>query len=82
MIPCDVNAVYNVCHSCHKNPPINGAPFGLVTLDQVQNNVDLQLNDVSAGVMPLGASLSATQKSTLLDWLMAGAKGVPQAACP
>ena len=38
MIPCAVNAVYVVCHNCHTDPPSNGAPFPLVTLDQHQSN--------------------------------------------
>jgi len=82
MIPCVVRTAYTVCRNCHRDPPTNGAPFPLVTLGQVQSNVSLQIDDVSAGIMPLGAILPEAEKSAMLDWLNAGAKGVPQASCP
>ena len=82
MIPCAVNAVYVVCHNCHADPPSNGAPFPLVTLAQHQSNKQMEISDVSSGVMPAGIPLSDAAKKTIVDWLLAGAQGVPQAECP
>ncbi len=82
MIPCAVQATYTVCHTCHTDPPTNGAPFALVTLSQVQNWVSLEINDVSVGLMPLGSILPEADKQLMIDSLNAGAKGVPQAVCP
>ena len=82
MIPCAVNAVYVVCHNCHSDPPSNGAPFPLVTLAQHQSNKQMEISDVSSGVMPAGIPISDAAKKTIVDWLLAGAQGVPQAECP
>jgi hypothetical protein len=82
MIPCAVNAAYSVCHTCHQSPPVNGAPFPLLTLDQHQAYKSLEIGDISAAIMPLGSVLPEAEKTTLLDWLLAGARGVPQAVCP
>ena len=82
MIPCDVVAAYAACRVCHRVPPLAGAPFPLLTLDDLQANAGSEYGDVATGVMPLGGSLSAADKTVILDWLTAGAQGVPQADCP
>lgn len=83
MIPCDVNLIYTqVCQNCHSIPPLNEAPFPLVTLQDMQDTAIAQYGAISAGSMPKGSALEATQKDLLLDWLMNGALGVPEARCP
>ncbi len=82
MIPCDVYAAYRVCRNCHVNPPINGAPMPLLTLLDLQMFADMEYQAVSTGVMPAAGTLSAQEAELILDWLAAGAKGVPQTQCP
>lgn len=82
MIPCDVDAAYATCRVCHNVPPLAGAPFPLLTLDDLQANATSEYGDVATGAMPLGAALSPKDKTTILDWLQDGAPGVPQADCP
>jgi hypothetical protein len=83
MIPCEVNAIYTqVCQNCHSSPPLNEAPFPLVTLQDMQDTAIAQYGAISAGSMPKGSALEAAQKDLLLDWLMNGALGVPEARCP
>ena len=50
----------NNCISCHSSPPVNGAPMGLTTYQQVRNSVEngnliarISTMDV-ASVMPAG----------------------------
>ncbi len=81
MVPCDVYAAYRVCRRCHTNPP-SVAPMSLITLLDLQTFAAAEYQAVSTGVMPLAASLSAEDAMLILDWLAAGAKGVPQAECP
>ncbi len=82
MIPCDVAKTYTVCHNCHTSPPSNGAPFALVTLKDHQDYKNLEIGDVTFGIMPLEGTLSPADRTLMLAWLGAGAMGVPQAACP
>ena len=82
MIPCDVYAAYASCRVCHNIPPLAGAPFPLLTLDDLQAQAASEYADVTTGVMPLGASLPERDKTTILAWLHSGARGVPKADCP
>jgi hypothetical protein len=61
---------------------MNGAPFALVTLKNHQDYKNLETGDITAGIMPLEGTLSPDDRKLILDWLGAGALGVPQAECP
>lgn len=87
-IPCDVFAVIHVnCNPCHQMPPLNGAPFPLLTYADTQQIyapgklVFQQMYDqIQPGAvprMPLGGSLSSTDYATLTAWLLACAPPVP-----
>ena len=49
----------NNCISCHASTPVNGAPYSLVSYDDVKNNVASIINRISrqegeSGLMPAG----------------------------
>lgn len=48
----------------------------------MQDTALAQYAAIIAGSMPKQGSLSPAAKQLLLDWLNAGAPGVPLAACP
>jgi hypothetical protein len=86
--PCDVFAVIHPnCTRCHQDPPLNGAPFPLLTYADTQKVflpgrlVFQQMYDQTrpnaAPRMPLGGSLSDAGYSTLSDWLLQCAPPVP-----
>lgn len=94
-IPCDVQAVLHTkCQSCHGDPPSSG-PMPLVTLAQlhadstgayagtpVYQRVKERINHATNPMPPTWGTtgaLSEAEKSTLNDWLLAGAPG---ASCP
>jgi len=82
MIPCDVYAAYSVCRNCHIDPPIDGAPMPLLTLEDLQIYADATVQAVKTGAMPAAGTLSAREAELILGWLDAGAHGVPEAICP
>ena len=86
----NVLAAYSVCRNCHgttPDPDFN-VPFTLVTLADLQEHAPSEYDEVSTGGMPkAGAFASAANcspagattscKDVLLNWLAAGANGVP-----
>jgi hypothetical protein len=85
-IPTDVEAVLSArCQTCHQDPPLNGAPFPLLTYADVHGLFDDTIpkyQEMHALIQPDGSphmpfgtapQLDATQFSTLDDWLVAGA---------
>jgi uncharacterized membrane protein len=86
---CDALAVLEVkCQRCHQDPPVNNAPFALLSYadTQVERSsgdrvYEDMLDAVETGVMPPTAGaytppvepLTCSEKATLLDWLKAGA---------
>lgn len=82
MVPCDVYAAYAVCRNCHVDPPRNGAPMPLLSLLDLQTFAKHEYRVISSGEMPAVGMLSADESTLILDWLSAGAQGVPQTRCP
>jgi hypothetical protein len=80
-LPCEVNRVLTtVCQQCHEAPPINDAPFSLVTYADTQTNVNgapiykYMLTALQAGRMPAQpVQLEADDRAILISWLRAGA---------
>lgn len=81
-IPCDVFAVlHDNCHSCHTDPPVNGAPIPLLTYADTQalfrpgkavfQQMYDQLQSEASPRMPLGGTLTDAEQKTLDDWLLA-----------
>lgn len=83
---CQANIVLStVCQRCHANPPMNGAPFPLVTYEDTQQVFDMvsgklrweRMQEVVAvDLMPLMgipnvevSPLTCEEKSTLMGWL-------------
>ena len=65
------------CISCHKSPPVNGAPMSLLTKDNVQNAVTNRglINSVESGTMPpTGAKLTTAEVKSIKDWKAGGFK--------
>ncbi len=78
--PCDVFAVIHAnCNPCHQNPPLNGAPFPLLTYADTQKPIIPgklifqqmydQTRPDALPRMPLGGSLKPADFTTLSDWL-------------
>lgn len=76
--PCEVFTVLqNNCHSCHQNPPVNGAPYTLLTYEDTRalNGATTiprwqRMGEVvQTGFMPFGTTMSAPDKQILLDWV-------------
>jgi hypothetical protein len=79
-IPCEVfEVIRRECHSCHTNPPANGAPFPLLSYEDTQATyfMDIKryqrMNEVirpnGSPRMPLGGMLKAADLAILGDWL-------------
>ncbi|HMJ13370.1 MAG TPA: hypothetical protein VK524_18250 [Polyangiaceae bacterium] len=82
--------VMAVCRRCHQNPPLNFAPFSLLTWDDTQQpygisgrlRYERMFEVVGDDIMPFRFStidppvqpLSAEDKVTLLNWLSQGAQ--------
>ena len=94
--PCDVRAVIeSSCQRCHTDPPRNGAPFPLLTWQDTRAEYGVQLvyeamlPAVESDFMPLRGlgldppveALSDQEKTTLVDWLEAGAPPVFDPDC-
>jgi len=56
--------------------------MSLLTLLDLQTFANAEYQAVSTGVMPAAGTLSPEDATLILDWLIAGAKGVPQTSCP
>jgi hypothetical protein len=89
-IPCAPRRVLEtVCQQCHSSPPRNGAPFPLVTYNDVHQTLDNRPiaywmeAAASAGEMPLPpVTIANHDRDTLLKWLRAGAPARgPQDSC-
>lgn len=84
-IPCAPRAVLQaVCHNCHTDPPRNGAPFSQKTYQDIDADLDGEpvyvrmRRAIEEGRMPLDPySLTADQKTVLLDWLNQDAPPAP-----
>jgi len=54
----------------------------LLTLEDLQTHADDIFEAVRTGVMPLEGTLSGHETALIVNWLKAGAHGVPTEACP
>lgn len=85
------------CQRCHREPPVNGAPFALVTYDDTQvvdragvPRYERMLGAVESDFMPATfieleppvEPLDASEKALLVDWLSRGAEPVGGTSCP
>ena len=90
-LPCDVwQVVHDRCHCCHQDPPANGAPFPLLTYENVHAEYSMgklrweRMSEViqpgSIPHMPFGTAkqLSAAEKKVLDDWFAACAPPADQ----
>ena len=94
--PCAVFDVINRnCRPCHQNPPMQGAPFPLMTFENTQapynatlkiyQRMNVQIRPGAIPRMPLGGMLTDADLKTLGDWLNMCAPPVPDdagCACP
>lgn len=89
-IPCAPRRVLQtICQQCHARPTKNGAPFPLVYRSDVVVHAyggvvvrELMIEELEAGRMPLApVTIEAAEKTTLLDWLRAGAPADPDVRC-
>jgi hypothetical protein len=94
-LPCDVAKVLAArCQTCHRRPPLFGAPMPLSTLADTRVAApsgqglvwESMRAKVSKGLMPPPTTptgpLTATEKETLLAWLNAGAPAATDACTP
>jgi hypothetical protein len=92
-LPCDVwQVLHDRCHCCHQEPPLNFAPFPLLTYELTHEVYSMttgklrweRMAEVTAvnGIphMPLAsaAQLSATQLETIQNWFAACAPPADQ----
>jgi hypothetical protein len=76
----NVKDAFSVCRNCHV---FGGAgPFSLVTLEDIKAHTADIVVQVNAGTMPKLGTLTAEKKTTMLNWIAAGAVGVPNELCP
>ncbi|MSP73675.1 MAG: hypothetical protein EXR76_16195 [Myxococcales bacterium] len=70
----EVEAVFaRACGTCHSNPPVAGAPFPLVTYDEVVSHASrVKARAIDERTMPLGAPLSESDFATMEAWLGSG----------
>lgn len=88
-IPCGPRRVLQeICQQCHQKPPVNGAPFPLVTRSNiVRVGPDgeirrLMIEQLEVGRMPLApVTIDYNSREILLDWLHAGAPAEPRQSC-
>lgn len=89
-IPCGPRAVLAlVCQQCHSSPTRSGAPYALVSIEDVRQERDgeptssAMLALVEQRRMPLSpVTITDEQRSVLLDWLRSGAPTVTPRECP
>lgn len=84
--PCDVFAVLqNRCFECHTNPPLNGAPFPLLTFEDSHQPYSTKLRwefmkiDIESGYMPFNKpdDLMGAELKTMEDWFAQCAPPAP-----
>jgi hypothetical protein len=81
-VPCDVQTVLShACQSCHGAPPSGNAPNSLVSyadltapskMDPSKSEIQLGVERMQAGTMPPGGGASASDITTLQNWVNAG----------
>lgn len=88
--PCDVFTVLqNNCQSCHQDPPKVGAPYPLLTFEDTRELHGMTMTPrwrrmgqvVESNFMPIGMTMSAEDKQTLLDWVDACAPPAEGMGC-
>ena len=84
--PCDVFALLQThCQTCHQAPPLNGAPFSLLTYEDTRQPFgstgkqrwQRMAEVIETGFMPLGQMIPAADKDAFLAWLNACAVPAP-----
>jgi hypothetical protein len=92
-IPCDVlDVLRSECLECHGDPLAFGAPMPLLDVDDLQmpalSDPTRQVHELvaerlvdEAAPMPPGATIEASDRDVLLDWVAAGAPEDPAASC-
>ena len=69
----DIQPIINAnCITCHRDPPRNGAPFPLLTFNQVNNRSALIFSQVNAGLMPPSGKLPDTEIDLIEQWIANG----------
>jgi hypothetical protein len=94
-LPCAVAQVLAAkCRTCHRRPPLFGAPMPLLTLSDTRAPApsgqglvwESMRTKVTKGLMPPPTTptgpLTAAEKATLLDWLNSGAPAGADACTP
>lgn len=73
----DIRPIFqNACNECHSDPPRNGAPQPLVTLEQIRSNVENRnllgrINSLSAPMPPSGL-LPENTRQLIQEWVDGG----------
>jgi len=88
-IPCEPRLVLqSICQRCHRRPPLNGAPFPLVTYTNIVRVTpdgqirQLMIQQLEARRMPLApVTIPPAARETLLAWLRAGAPAALPSSC-
>lgn len=62
------------CIGCHNNPPVNGAPFGLVNYNQVSQRATSVFNSMNRqsgtpGAMPPSGRLPQSTINLIQEWI-------------
>lgn len=62
------------CLNCHTNPPRNGAPFSLITFDEVSSRAAAISNSINGRtiLMPPGVNLPQSRISIIDRWIEQG----------
>lgn len=62
------------CLNCHSNPPRNGAPFSLVTFEEVSNRAQAISNSINGRsiLMPPGVNLPQSRIDVIDAWIEEG----------
>ena len=68
------------CQTCHRVVPVAGAPYPLVTLEEVRQHADrVRVRSVQLGDMPPGSALPDALRATLDAWIAGGMpEGTPK----
>ncbi|MBK8254025.1 MAG: hypothetical protein IPK82_15345 [Polyangiaceae bacterium] len=76
--PCDVYTILQAkCLNCHNADHLNGAPIDLLACERfheqdcngIKTRFRIAKSHIESGFMPIGDTLTDTEKQTLLDWL-------------
>lgn len=64
------------CLNCHTNPPRNGAPFSLVTFEEVRDRAQSISNAINGRsiLMPPGVNLPQSRIDVIDTWIEEGLK--------